>query len=549
MRSLLLQRISILFLICYALFLFGNNTFSLTDPDEVFYSMTAREMAAKNEWVTPFIFNRPQFEKPVLTFWLIEIAFKAWGQTPFAARFFPALFGTFGVMAVYLLGLMGFKDERKAFLSAFLLATSAFFVGMGKTVFTDMIFTVFILYAFLFFMLAFSDRRKAVWGFIGFYVFCALAVLTKGPLGWLIPQLAVILFLLYQRQINFLRNPWVGVGFLLFLALTLPWYIYMTNHYGQAFIQEFFYNDHWRRLLEAEHKGNDRWFFYPVTMLAGLFPWSLFLAAALVDLFKRLRRQVTMMDYLCLSWIVVVFVVFQVAHSKLASYILPLFPALALITGNFLGDCLSEIQQRKKVQNLLFASFIILALLGIGAVVGQKALAHYMSSVSPLYFLSGALIALSGIGISLCFKEHIQPALYILGLSLCPIFLTAYIVRSDIEGYASSYEASAYMPQRSSGVTTLLASKANARGIRFYTDQDVAVVDFSGKPFFSPHPIVILDSQDKVLDLLGRQPVTFGVIRKAAYQAMLKYCAHRFQVSLLGNIGYDYIVRIVRIKI
>jgi len=158
--------------------------------------MTAREMAAKNEWVTPFIFNRPQFEKPVLTFWLIEIAFKAWGQTPFAARFFPALFGTFGVMAVYLLGLMGFKDERKAFLSAFLLATSAFFVGMGKTVFTVMIFTVFILYAFLFFMLAFSDRRKAVWGVIGFYVFCALAVLTKGPLGWLIPQLAVILFLL-----------------------------------------------------------------------------------------------------------------------------------------------------------------------------------------------------------------------------------------------------------------------------------------------------------------------------------------------------------------
>lgn len=88
MRSLPLQRIAILFLICCALFLFGNNLFSLTDPDEVFYSMTAREMAAKNEWVTPFIFGQPQFEKPVLTFWLIAIAFKAWGQTAFAARFF-----------------------------------------------------------------------------------------------------------------------------------------------------------------------------------------------------------------------------------------------------------------------------------------------------------------------------------------------------------------------------------------------------------------------------------------------------------------------------
>lgn len=438
---------------------------------------------------------------------------------------------------------MGFKDERKAFLSALLLATSAFFVGMGKTVFTDMIFTVFILYALVFFMLGFLDRENQVLGFIGFYVCCALAVLTKGPLGWLIPQLVVILFLLYQRQIHFLRNAWVLAGVLLFLGLTLPWYGYMIAHYHQAFIHEFFYNDHWRRLLEAEHKGNDRWFFYPMTMIVGLFPWSLFLAAALVDLFKRLRSHVVVMDYLGLSWVLVVFVVFQVAHSKLASYILPLFPALALITGNFLGDCLSDIHQRKKVQNLLCASFIILGILGIAAMAFQRAFVHHVSSLLPAYFLSGSLIALAGIGMSLCFKEHREPALYVLALTLCPLFLTAFMVHSDIEGYASSYEASAYIP-RPSHVMTVLTSKANARGIHYYTNQDVAVVDFSGKPFFSPHPIAILDSEDKVLKALGAQPVTFGVIRKGAYRALLKYCAPRFQVSLLKNIGYDYIIRI-----
>lgn len=509
--------------------------------------MTAHEMAVKNEWVTPFIFGQPQFEKPVLTFWLIAIAFKAWGQTAFAARFFPALFATCGVLAVYLLGLMGFKDERKAFLSALLLATSAFFVGMGKTVFTDMIFTVFILYALVFFMLGFLNRHKKALGFIGFYVCCALAVLTKGPLGWLIPQLVVVLFLLYQRQMYFLRNGWVVAGVLLFLGLTLPWYGYMIGHYHQAFIHEFFYNDHWRRLLEAEHKGNDRWFFYPTTMLAGFFPWSLFLAAALVDLFKRLRRHVLVMDYLCLSWILAVFVVFQMAHSKLASYILPLFPALALITGNFLGDCLSDIHQRKRVQNLLCVSFIVLGLLGIAAVAGQKVFGHYISFLLPVYFLSGSLMALAGIGMSLCFKEHIQPALYVLALTLCPLFLTAFMIHADIEKYASSYEASLYIPG-SGRVMTVLTSKANARGIHYYTNQNIAVVDFSGKPFFSPHPIPILDSEDKVLNALERQPVTFGVIRKAAYQAMLKYCAHRFQVSLLKNIGYDYIVRIEPLK-
>ena len=321
----------------------------------------------------------------------------------------------------------------------------------------------------------------------------------------------------------------------------------MVSHYGKVFIQEFFYNDHLRRLFEAEHKGNDRWFFYPTTMLAGLFPWSLFLAAALADLFKRLRNEITVMDHLVLSWVLVVFVVFQIAHSKLASYILPLFPALALITGNFLGDCLSDIHKRKKLQNLLYASFIILVVMGITVVAGEKVFVHYVSFLSPVYFLSGALIALAGIGISLCLKEHIQPALYVLGSILCPIFLTAFMVQSDIEGYASSYGASLYIP-RSSSVMTVLTSKANARGIRYYTGQDVAVVDFAGKPFFSPHPIAILDSKDKVIDLLEHQPVTFGVIRKGAYQAMLKYCANRFEVSLLKQIGYDYIVRIEPLK-
>ncbi len=535
-------------MICYALFLFGNDLFSLTDPDEVFYSLTAKEMAAKNEWMTPLIFGQPQFEKPPLTFWLLEIAFKTWGESPFTARFFPAVFATLGIMAVYFLGLMGFKDERKAFLSAVVLATSAFYAGMGKTVFTDMIFTVFILCGFTMFMWGFTDRRRQGIGFIGFYVFCALATLTKSPIGLLIPQMAVVLFLLYQRQINFLRNWWVLAGILLYLIIALPWYAYITHQYGQAFIHEFFYNDHWRRLVMAEHRGNDHWFFYPMTMIAGLFPWSLFLLAAWVDLFKRLKSSVTVIDYLGLSWILAVLMVFQMAHSKLASYSLPLFPALALMTGNFLGNGLSQIQHRKKMQNLLCASFVILAVLGIAVMAGHKVYRHYISSQLPMYFLSGSLIALSGIGITLAFKERFQPALYVLALSLCPIFLTTFMIRTDIEGYVSSHEASEYIPQRSLGVMTVLTCKANARGIRYYTGQDVAVVDFSGKPFFSPHPIPILDTTDKVISVLEGQRLTFGVVRKTVYQHILKNCAHRYHVALLKIIGYDYIVRIEALK-
>jgi 4-amino-4-deoxy-L-arabinose transferase-like glycosyltransferase len=285
-----------------------------------------------------------------------------------------------------------------------------------------------------------------------------------------------------------------------------------------------------------------------MTMIAGFFPWSLFLLASWADLFKRLRSSLPVMDYLSLSWVLAVLMIFQMAHSKLASYCLPLFPALALMTGNFLGNGLSQIQHRKKMQNLLSASFIMLAVLGIAVMAGHKVYRHYISSQLPMYFLSGSLIVLSGLGITLTFKERFQAALYVLALSLCPIFLTFFMVRTDVEGYVSSYEASGYIPQRSLGVTTVLTCKANARGIRYYTGQDVAVVDFSGKPFFSPHPIPILDTTDKVISLLEAQRLTFGVVRKTVYRDILKNCANRYHVALLGIIGYDYIVRIEALK-
>jgi len=547
MRLFFIKRVSILFLLCAALFLLGNNLFSLSDPDEVFYSLTAHEMAAKNEWLTPLIFGQPQFEKPPLTYWLLATAFKTWGESPFTARLFPAIFAILGVLAVYLMGLIGFKDERKAFLSALVLASGVFFAGMGKTVFTDMIFTVFILLAMTMFLGGYMDRRRQELGIIGFYVFCALATLTKSPLGFLIPQMAVILFLLYQRQINFLKNWAVPAGILLYLILALPWYIYVYHQYGQAFIQEFFYNDHWRRLMEAEHRANDHWFFYPMTMVAGIFPWSLFLVAASVDLFKRLKSSVTVMDYLTLSWVVAVLLVFQMAHSKLASYILPLFPALALMTGNFLGNGLLQIQQRRKMQNLLCASFAILAVMGIAVMFGQKLAKHYFSSNMPMYFLSGSLIALSGIGVTLAFKERFQVALYVLALSLCPILLTVFLVRSDLEAYVSSHEASEYIPPRSWGVTTVLTSKPNARGIRYFTGQEIAVIDNS--QFFSPHPVPILDTDDKIMNIFEHQRVTYAVVRKSVYQSLMNEFSTRFHISLLKNVGYDYVLRITPLPV
>ena len=326
-----LKHIIILAVLSYFCFMFGNGLVSLTIPDEVFYTQTAKEMLNNHHWMTPYIFGQPQFEKPIFLYWLLKLGFMIFGINSFAARFFPALFGIIGIVAVYLLGRIGFKDNKKAFISAIVLMTSGLYLGLARTVFTDLIFSVFILLSLLSFYWGFSFRNRKGIGIFMFFVFSALAVLTKGPLGIIIPLLTTVIFLLIKKDIKFLFDRCFIWGFLLFCLISLPWYALMYKLYDNAFIHEFFYNDHYRRIIEAEHRGNDTWYFYPFSMVGCIFPWSIFLVAALFSLPKYLKQKDNSFYVFLICLICVVFAVFQGAHSKLVSYIFPLFAALGLI--------------------------------------------------------------------------------------------------------------------------------------------------------------------------------------------------------------------------
>ena len=548
MNSFVLKRFSLLLLLCGFLFFFGNNLVSLTDPDEVFYSLTAREMVNHNDWLTPYIFDQPQFEKPILTYWFIKTAFNIFGETPFAARFFPAVFATFGVLAVYALGLLCFMNERKAFWAALILATSAFYLAMGKTVFTDMIFTVFILYSLLSFYFAYSNPFYKKVGIIAFYIFAALAVLTKGPLGFLIPAGTIFLFLLYRKQLSFLYSPWTILGFLLGMLIALPWYLFMYQQYGQVFIHEFFYNDHWRRLMMAEHKGNDHWYFYPITMMAGVFPWSLLLGAAFVDLYKRLKSSAKPFEYFLLSWMLIVLFAFGFAHSKLASYILPMFPALALLIANYVDEKL-ETYQYGIIRRLSYVVIGFLTILGIGLIPAYKFYQVYIPTIMPVYWLSAGLLSISGISFTLLFIDKTRQALILLSFSLMPILLTAFMITSNLEPYVSMQEVSLYLPSVQMMKSTILCIKPYTRGVRYYTHQEVALLNLGGENYFSPHPIPVITSQEQLLAFLKSQPQTFAVVKKSGYEMFNKSYNKNFQVHVLKITGPNYVLRIEPIKI
>jgi len=531
------------FTLSCAFFLFGNGIIPLTDPDEVFYAETAKEMTQRGEWLTPYIFDQPQFEKPIFIYWAIMVASKLLGEGPFAARFFPAIFAALGVMAVYGLGLLGFRDERRAFWSALVLCTAGLYIGMGKTVFTDMIFTVFILYSLLSFYLAFKNPSYKIFGVLGFYVFAALAVLTKGPLGLIIPMGTVILFLMYQRKLYFMADRWFLIGLLLCMALALPWYVTMFRLHGNAFVHEFFYNDHWRRLIEAEHRTSDRWYFYPLTIIGGFFPWNFFAVAALIVQFKKFKQGTGGFEHFLLCWILTVFLIFQVGHSKLASYILPLFPAMALLIGGYIEDLL---QSRKHTLIKIGAGIPagLLCILGIGALLAHPIYQRYFPSMLPIYFFSAvSIVWAGGIGVFLM-KNAYANALKFMAFVFVPLICAGFLLHEDIEPYVSVEDVSQYLPNASGQKMMVMTSKHNARGIKYYTGQEVAILEMGGANYFSPHPIRLFSDMPQLVEFLRSRPYTYAVIKKWHDSALVELPKGQFKVEVLNAVGPDYVIRI-----
>lgn len=543
-----IRNILVLSALCYIFFIFGNSILSLTYPDEVFYTQTAVEMVQHKTWMTPYLFGQPQFEKPIFLYWLMRIAFIIFGVNSFSARFFPALFGTIGVIAIYLLCVIGFKDKRKAMLSSLILMSSGLYIGLSRTVFTDMIFSVFILLALLFFFWGYAREKWKGLSILLFFIFCACAVLSKGPLGLFIPIIVVFIFLALRKDFNFRFSGYAFWGFILFLLISLPWYILMIKKYGSAFTDEFFVNDHLRRLIEAEHFSADTWYFYPGSMIMGMFPWSLYVLISLGLLFKDAWKKTEPIYAFLISWIGVVFLIFQPAHSKLASYIFPMFPALAIVAGDFICDAVSLKKHERALQLASLITLLIIVFFTVSLVVGVFAfhsyILKYLSSKIPIYLLILLFTLQAGFFYLKLRRREFFKCAYALMLFVPIIFSVIPLIAKDIEPQLSLKDTCDYLLKNYKVEGTIAASKIFVRGIRYYSNKDVAIMNPHGKNFFSPHPIPFLDTDKKVADFLRSQPVTYCVFKKKTSIEDIQRQGEEFNIEILKHIGNQYIVRV-----
>ncbi|HEY8461565.1 MAG TPA: glycosyltransferase family 39 protein [Blastocatellia bacterium] len=333
-----------LLLLCGVVFFYGLGRLPFIGPDEPRYAEVAREMYLTGDWITPRLGGIKWFEKPSLTYWLLAASFTLFGENEFAARFSVALVATFGALLLYFFGRRA-RSARFGYLSAAALVTCGLWPGFARGVTCDLTLAVAIEIALLsFFMWESEESRAGADRF--WHIFCfalGLATLAKGLVGVALPAMIIAPYLILTGGWRpLLRRRMVMpviVGALIFLATAAVWYAPVIMRNGREFIDEFFIGHHFQRYLSNKYRHPQPFYFFSLVAVAGSFPWSFYLLSSVGRTLVRPwlgRAEVRPPDRLTLFlllWIAAPIAFFSFSGSKLPGYILPIFPAIALIIG------------------------------------------------------------------------------------------------------------------------------------------------------------------------------------------------------------------------
>lgn len=383
------------------LFFYKLGAPGLFDVDEAVFAESAREMVETGDWITPQYNYTSRYDKPALFYWLISSAYGLFGVKEFSARFWSATFGlALVILSYYFIRRTG--RVRWSVLGALILATSLEVILLSHAAITDMTLTFFIsLSLYSFFLGHAEEGNHKRWWRRGFYLAMSLAVLTKGPVGAVIPCLVVFLFLFFRgRIVEGLKEMRPLSGAVIFLIVALPWYVAEISVNGWEYIDAFFIKHNFTRYTGViSGHGGPAYYFIPVILLA-FFPWSVFLPYGLVRSFQGVKRKGALASGESLIlfsalWFLVVFIFFSLSKTKLPGYIAPLSPAVAILVGKAWDDYLSSastgIPANPSGGNRWFnASILFCILFGLSLGTGLTLAPKFLeSSGQVLQFLNG----------------------------------------------------------------------------------------------------------------------------------------------------------------
>ena len=307
----------------------------LSNPDEGRYGEIPREMAVTGDFVTPRLNGVKYFEKPPLVYWLSALTFRQFGVSEFTVRLWGGIFSILGVLLTYAAA-RALHGRAVGIWSAIILSTTLMYYIFSQIMLLDMAVAVTLTGALFSFILAMREPRgrKRFGLFMAFYAFMALATLSKGLIGIALPGAVIFLWVLLLNRWRALWPFYPLVGTILLLAIAAPWHIYAARA-NPDFLNFYFYHEHWLRFTTRVHGRYEPWWFFLPILLVGLFPWVYFTRQALRESLAggwKARHQ-NAEAWFFLIWVVFIVAFFSKSQSKLIPYILPVFPAMAVMLG------------------------------------------------------------------------------------------------------------------------------------------------------------------------------------------------------------------------
>ena len=520
----------LLFLFAGTIFLFNLGQRDLWEPDETRYAVVAREMRDSGDWIVPHLNGEIYAEKPPLFFWLVNLSTFFFGENSELTNRLPsALAGLFAVLITFVFAKRLFNEKAGLF-SGLALATCLLFPQVSRWMVLDSLLVLLFLMATFFLHHGFYLREKRRRDYLLAGLFMGLGVLTKGPVAYL-PLLVFLVVGLCEKEVKRIWNRDLLWGVLFSLFVVMLWLVPACWRGGQAYAEDILLERSVTRFIkEGAHFHAGSLFLYFIRFPAEFIPWFVFLLVAFVFGLKGNTEKRREFVFLAL-WFAVIFVFFTLSKAKKDTYILPLYPAAAMMVG-WLWDAGPSLPRARKLIGacLLFSAIVSLVIL----VMALSGLPQRVDPRTEPYLGLGIAIlsyVVAGSGLAWIFFRRGRPmaAFMCIVISFTLAHLhPSYVVPEKLN------------PQRSMKVFTESILKRMEEGdeLKTYFHQSQGLVYYSKKPY-----IESIRSKARFFELMNSSQRVFILIQVKAFEEIMRETKMQIEpIEQRRVVHWDYVL-------
>lgn len=520
-----LKHLMLLMIVVVPLFSLGLTNHGLWTPDEPRVAGIGREMAVTGNWAVPTLNQRPFLEEPPLYYGALALTFRAFGGASDKVARIPSALFAFATVLVLFFVTNSIFGPRVALLSGIILATTGEYVRVAHWVIVDNALTFFVVSAMALFIRGYlsGSSREKLFCYTLVYVASTLAFYSKGFIGIVMPGLGILAFLTMERNFKEILRMRLWLGVLIFVVMTLPWFIALWEQAGSEYLKVFFIHNHLQRFLPASMAGHissdspsghhNPFYYYITEFPIGFLPWSVLLIPTLWHAFSKpgplsdLSSLPGKGRLFAKCWFFAGIIFLSVASTKRTLYLMPVFAPISMLTASYIDFTLTSGSINKIGKIFRWVFDILLLMVGIAFMPSYFYLRRvYLLSMPPGLFAWGLVISVLVTAVALggafyLYRRNL--ARYWISITLAvvmvPIF-TLLAVMPTLDKYKS------FVPFSRQVMALVPADKAlyayqpdeTLRGvIPFYTGRFVIETEEIGKDLLSREEPLYLVIRDK----------------------------------------------------